>query len=286
MAKKTTILVVEDDMDVAEMLRSYFQTQGYEGLVANWGEDAVKTCLQEAPDLVVLDIRLPDIDGYEVARQLRSHRRTESLPILFLTERRDRTDKLRGLELGAVDYITKPFDMTELRLRVRNALRRAQMGAPVNATTGLPEGAVVDERLSQILKSGGWGVLIVSIRGLDDFRETYGFVASDDVLRAASLLINNALREVGTEADFLGHLSPDDLVAIVRDSKVRELRERVSTRLGQSVEYFYPLQHRSVDRQPPEGPLGFATGTLLAADGPFDDLNRLKTAILRSRSTG
>ena len=107
------ILVVEDDMDTSEMLSSYFEAQGYDVLTAAWGEDALRITEDVVPDLVVLDIRLPDIDGYEVCRRLRSHRRTEQVPIIFLTERRERTDRLTGLELGAVDYITKPFDMQE-----------------------------------------------------------------------------------------------------------------------------------------------------------------------------
>ncbi|RMF35375.1 MAG: DNA-binding response regulator, partial [Chloroflexi bacterium] len=121
MTEVQRILVVEDDVDTAEMLTAYFEAQGYEVLSAAWGEDALRMTQEVVPDLVVLDIRLPDIDGYEVCRRLRSHRRTEHIPIIFLTERRERIDRLTGLELGAVDYITKPFDIQELRLRVRNA---------------------------------------------------------------------------------------------------------------------------------------------------------------------
>ncbi len=80
--------------------------------------------------MVILDIRLPDIDGYEVARRLRDNRRTADIPIIFLTEKRDRSERLQGLELGADDYITKPFDVQELRLRIRNALRRAEQDTP------------------------------------------------------------------------------------------------------------------------------------------------------------
>lgn len=106
---KSKILVVEDDLDVAEMLNAYFRVQGYEVFTVNWGEDGVRACQTVSPDLVVLDIRLPDIDGYEVARRLRTDRRTQDVPIIFLTEKRDRADRLHGLELGADDYITKPF---------------------------------------------------------------------------------------------------------------------------------------------------------------------------------
>ena len=81
--KKSTILIVEDDLDIADMLNAYFRVQGYEVLTVNWGEDGVRACSTNAPDLVILDIRLPDIDGFEVARRLRGNRKTKEIPIIF-----------------------------------------------------------------------------------------------------------------------------------------------------------------------------------------------------------
>lgn len=103
------IFIVEDDVDLSEMLGAYFRVQGYEVAQAVRGEEAIRRINDEVPDVAVLDIRLPDIDGYEVCRRLRQSRRTQNLPIIFLTEKRERDDKLAGLELGAVDYITKPL---------------------------------------------------------------------------------------------------------------------------------------------------------------------------------
>ncbi|RPI93720.1 MAG: DNA-binding response regulator, partial [Chloroflexi bacterium] len=139
MTDKSHILIVEDDLDLSEMLNAYFRVQGYEVQTAAWGEDAVRLTLENPPDLVVLDIRLPDIDGYEVCRRIRTQRRTQTVPVIFLTEKRDRVDKLSGLELGVVDYITKPFDIQELRLRVRNAISRAIRPNVSNPVTDLPE---------------------------------------------------------------------------------------------------------------------------------------------------
>ena len=102
------ILIVEDQPNTAEMLTSYFKAQGYEVTSVGWGKDALEFIERQVPDLVMLDIRLPDLDGYQVCRHLREHRRTEHVPVIFLTERRGRGDVLAGLELGAVDYIAKP----------------------------------------------------------------------------------------------------------------------------------------------------------------------------------
>ena len=241
---KSKILIVEDDPDVAEMLTAYFRTQDYEVYTVNWGEDGVRSALQVNPDLAILDIRLPDIDGYEVARRLRMDRRTSQIPIIFLTEKRDRADRLQGLELGADDYITKPFDVQELRLRVRNALKRVSQGSLTNPVTGLPEGALVDEKLSEVFGKDGSALLFVSLLNMSAFREAYGFVASDDVLRAVSLMIVNTMREFSRPEDFLGHLSATELVLVVPPSNLAALSEKLRSRLDQSVEYFYPIKDR------------------------------------------
>ena len=187
--KKPVILIIEDDLDVAEMLDAYFRVQGYDVHTANWGEDGVKACQENRPDLVILDIRLPDIDGYEVASPFARQSPNSNIPIIFLTEKRSRAERLQGLELGADDYITKPFDIQELRLRVRNSLQRSTHGAVTNPVTNLPEGPIVDERLSDCLESEDWAIMLVTLENLDTFREAYGFVASDDVLRAVSLMV-------------------------------------------------------------------------------------------------
>ncbi len=241
---KQKILIVEDDLDVADMLNAYFRVQGYEVFTVNWGDDGVRAASTARPELIILDIRLPDIDGYEVARRLRSDRRTSTIPIIFLTEKRDRADRLHGLELGADDYITKPFDVQELRLRVRNALRRASQDTLTNPVTGLPEGALVDEKLEDCLRQEGWALVAVSLENLDAFREYYGFVASDDVMRAVSLMIQNSIRELSRPDSFLGHISPTDFVLVLEAGLAGTMEERVRARLEQSLDYFYPIKDR------------------------------------------
>jgi DNA-binding response OmpR family regulator len=275
----TTLLVVEDDVDVADMLNAYFRVQGYEVLTVNWGEDAVRTCRNSRPDLVILDIRLPDIDGYEVARRLRSNRRTADIPIIFLTEKRDRSDRLQGFELGADDYITKPFDIQELRLRVRNALRRVTEGPLTNPITGLAEGPLVDERLTECLGSRDWAILVVSLEHLDAFREEYGFVASDDVQRAVSLMISNAVRDVSSPSDFIGQINPTQFVLVTIPANLNGLVNRISSRLEQALDYFYPLKDREQNGFQ-QSRLSVHMHQLLGSKGPFEDLEQLKSELL------
>ena len=279
---KPTILVVEDDLDVAEMLSAYFRVQGYEVLIANLGEEGVQACRSNRPDLVILDIRLPDVDGYEVARQLRSNLRTADIPIIFLTDKRHREERLQGLELGADDYITKPFDIQELRLRVRNALRRTSGSTLTNTVTGLAEGALVDERLLECLDRKDWALLLVSLENLEAFRDLYGFVASDDVQRAVSLMIHNAVRTVGSVNDFLGHVSPVEFILVTRPDRLQPLVDRIRDRLDQSLDFFYPLKDRGSQSAQGEK-LAVSLCQLTANDGTFQNLEALKAELVQHR---
>jgi DNA-binding response OmpR family regulator len=280
---KHKILIVEDDPDVAEMLNAYFRVQGYEVFTVNWGEDGVRAGQTSAPDLIILDIRLPDIDGYEVARRLRSDRRTQEIPIIFLTEKRERIDRLQGFEVGADDYITKPFDVQELRLRVRNALKRVSQGSLTNPVSGLPEGPLVDERLSEVIHKSGWSLLHISISHLDTFREAYGFVASDDVLRAISLMIQNTIKESESTEDFLGHISPTDFVVIMTPGAMSAFEERIRSRLEQSLDYFYPIKDREQASRKPDR-LSINVLDVPSVFGKYSSVDQLKKELLSKRS--
>ncbi len=238
--EKPRILIVEDDFDLLDMMDAYFRVQGYGVLTASWGRDGLKLSTEESLQLIILDIRLPDIDGYEVCRQLRLQRRTQDVPIIFLTEKRDRIDRLQGLELGVVDYITKPFDIQELRLRVRNAITRAAQMVTVNPVTELPEAAVLDERLNQALYTNRkWALLLLSLGGLNTLREMYGFVAADEMLRAITLMVRNTVRAFGSEDDFVGHLGAEEFVILTTTDRIENIRDRIETRVRQSLRHFY-----------------------------------------------
>lgn len=275
---KPTILVVEDDLDIADMLTAYFRVQGYEVLAVNWGEDGVRAAQSNLPNLIILDIRLPDIDGFEVARRLRANRKTKSIPIIFLTEKRERSDKLKGLELKADDYITKPFDIQELRLRVRNAMQRASQTALTSHVTNLPDGSMVDEALIAAVAHSKHVLLVVSLRNLDQFRETYGFVASDDVMRAVAMILRDALRENGAPEDFIGHLTPTDFLVVTTPHHAASLKERIRHQLEQSFNYFYSDQHRESGAFTSRR-LALQMGELRLAGAGLSSLTAVKSAL-------
>ena len=279
---KARLLVVEDDIDIGNMLKIYFSGMDFEVDVAVRGLDALEKTKQALPHLIVLDIMLPDIDGYEVCRNLRTNMRTSHIPVIFLTQRDERSDKLQGLELGADDYITKPFDVQELRLRVRNALKRVSQGSLTNPVSGLPEGPLVEERLSEVIHKSGWALLHVSISHLDSFREAYGFVASDDVLRAISLMIYNTLKETGSTEDFIGHISPTDFVIVVSPLNLPPFQERIRSRLEQSLDYFYPIKDRELASKRPDR-LAIQISEVPSVYGRFSSVDKLKKDLLSKR---
>src|SRR5512136_3343189 len=160
---KGRILVVEDDTDISNMLRIYFTSQGYDVVVTPRGGDALERCRQQLPHVVVLDIMLPDIDGYEVCSRMRTNLRTSHIPIIFLTQKDERSDKIAGLELGADDYITKPFDIEELRLRVKNQIDRAERDNYTDPNSGLPSGKLIEEQLRLLMRKKNWGVLYMGL---------------------------------------------------------------------------------------------------------------------------
>jgi DNA-binding response OmpR family regulator len=279
--RQQKILIVEDDIDLAEMLNAYFSVQGYQVVSLAWGEEAVNQAVDDPPALVLLDIHLPDIDGFEVCRRLRESHITRNVPILFLTERSERDDRLHALEMGVVDYITKPFDIQELRLRVRNVLRRVDSSSTENPVTSLPEGETINEVLQSLIDGArkNWGILTVRLLGFDAYRELYGFIASDDVLRVLSLIIDTAAREVGGEDAFCGHLDQETFLMVVPAPKLNILQERIEERSGQSLEYFYPSSNRG-DKAHTENRLRLVLQRMTESDAAFGSVNELKDNLL------
>jgi PleD family two-component response regulator len=242
---KGRILVVEDDFDISNMLRIYFTGQGFEVSVAPRGNDALAMTRQSLPHLIVLDIMLPDMDGYAVCKQLRTTTRTSHIPIIFLTQKDERSDKIAGLELGADDYITKPFDIEELKLRVTNAIARQERESQTDPRTGLPSGRLIEDHLRRIIRTQGWALLDCRLVHFESFKDVYGFIVGDEVLRFTALLLGEVVDEAGTADDFIGHPGGDNFVVITTAAAGPRIRDRLKARFNAEV-----LTHYSyVDRE-------------------------------------
>lgn len=278
------ILVVEDDTDISKMLKIYFDSQGYEVLLEARGGDALETCTKRMPNVVVLDINLPDMDGYEVCQALRNNLRTKHIPIIFLTQKDDRSDKIRGLESGADDYITKPFDIEELKLRVQSSIRRADYENLSNPTTSLPSGKLIEEHLKYIKNRDDWTLLYIGIAHMDAFKEIQGIVALDDVLRFLASLLTETIEQHGTLNDFIGHASSNDFILVTRPETAGTVCEQISERFNREVQVFYPYQAKRDGKvvytdssgNTREAPfMALSVAPLSASEGPFSDIREI-----------
>jgi len=241
---KARLLVVEDDNDISNMLKIYFNSLGYDVDVAPRGSEALDKTHTVLPHLIVLDIMLPDIDGYEVCRRLRQSTRTSHIPVIFLTQKDERSDKLQGLELGADDYITKPFDIEELKLRVQGAIRRSEREALTDPRSGLPAGRLIEEQLRSTIRKSGWAYMDIRINFFDQFKDVYGFVAADDVLRFAAMLMSEVVDELGSPSDFIGHAGGDNFVIIGSEDAAEKIRARLKSRFAEEVQTHYNFMDR------------------------------------------
>ena len=241
---KSRLLVVEDDIDIGNMLKIYFSGMEYEVDVAVRGSDALEKTKQNLPHLIVLDIMLPDIDGYEVCRTLRTNMRTSHIPVIFLTQKDERSDKLQGLELGADDYITKPFDIEELKLRVQGAIRRSERESLTDPRSGLPSSRLIEDQLRRIIRSKGWAYLDARVNNFESFKDVYGFVAGDDVLRFTTMLLSEVVDELGTSSDFIGHPGGDNFIIITTEDKASAIKARLKERFDSEVLTHYNFMDR------------------------------------------
>ena len=238
------ILIVEDDFDISNMLRIFFSGQGYQVDVAARGNDALEQCRKNLPDLVVLDIMLPDMDGYAVCKSMRTTTRTSHIPIIFLTQKDERSDKIAGLELGADDYITKPFDIEELKLRVGTAIRTHQRLNMTDPRTGLPSARLIEDQLRNIMRETDWTLLLVGVDNLSPFTDAYGFVAGDEVMRFTAMLLNEVVDRMGTLDDFIGHASNDTLVLITVSEDVDAIEGALRDKFKEGILAHYNFMDR------------------------------------------
>jgi diguanylate cyclase (GGDEF)-like protein len=289
---KARLLITEDDVDISNMLKIYFSGLGYDVDVAMRGSEALGKTRQVLPHLIVLDIMLPDIDGYEVCRTLRTNTRTSHIPVIFLTQKDERSDRLQGLELGADDYITKPFDIEELKLRVQGAIRRSERESLTDPRSGLPAGRLIEEQLRKIIRETGWAYLDIRINNFEPFKDVYGFVAGDDVLRFTGMLIGEILDEMGTSSDFVGHAGGDNFIVITTEAAAPVIATTLKERFAEQVQTHYNFMDRQQGFVIGPGSDGqsekfslmtFAVGMVMPAQQSFADIREITELAAEAR---
>jgi len=239
-----TLLVVEDDPDNSSLLKSYFTGHGYAVQIALRGPEALEAARKQAPDLILLDIVLPEMDGLAVCKALRASPRTSHIPIVFLTERAAASDRLAGLSAGAQDYVTKPYDLEELRLRVKNLIARSERDNTLDPRTGLPTSNLIGDQLKRLAGQPGWWKMECRIDSFRPFVDLNGFAAGDDVLKFAAHLLREIVHAAGTADDFIGHAANDTFLILTAAKDVAALSIRLAERFNEEVKAHYAFMDR------------------------------------------
>ena len=225
---KPLLLIVEDETNLREVLRIQLTVAGYDVIEAPDGRAALDRVREAMPDLVLLDVMMPHLDGYEVCRQLRASYLTRHIPIIMLTAKTEVEDRLEGLQGGANDYITKPWEFRELQARVRNALEWSRQQRSANPLTGLPGNHSIEEELRRRMGLDvPCALLQIDIDSFKSFNDHYGYARGDEAIRAlARVLVDNAQRWGGTEV-FVGHIGGDDFVVITQPGRAEKMAEDI-----------------------------------------------------------
>jgi diguanylate cyclase (GGDEF)-like protein len=239
------VLIADDDEDIRAYLDVTLALAGYEVIEAGDGSAALEQARRGGPDLVLLDVMMPQMDGLEVLRRLREDARTAHLPIVLLTARGQASDTVEGLDAGADSYLTKPFDAEVLLAHVRAALRRADQQSARNPLTGLPGNERILSELTERLDAGeGVALLYVDLDQFKPFNDHYGFLRGDQAIQATADLLQGVASEHGDERTFIGHVGGDDFVVVIPP----ELADDVAHAICERFDALAPSLYDPIDR--------------------------------------
>jgi PleD family two-component response regulator len=213
--ERRRVLVVDDEEHIRRILKFQLEKNGYEVVTAENGEVALKLIRRAAPDLIILDLMMPKIDGFEVCRRLRGDFQTSQIPIIMLTAKSDLPDKIKGLEGGANDYLIKPYSSEELLLRVHNVLEWSQNQKNANPLTGFAGNKAIEKELQKRIESHKpFAFLYIDIDNFKAYNDFYGYQKGDESILFLADIITEAVNSLGGHGDFVGHIGGDDFVII------------------------------------------------------------------------
>jgi diguanylate cyclase (GGDEF)-like protein len=238
MTSQERILVADDDPALCLLLRETLQEAGYEVLIANDGDQLVRMAQDHPPDLLLIDLMMPLMDGFEAIRQLRNDTRTSHLPMIILTARSASSEVVVGFDTGADDYIVKPYDIDVLLARIRSHLRRAAKLPVRNPLTGLPGNVLLQAEIErQLSQQTPFALIYIDLDNFKAFNDAYGFARGDKAIH----MLAGVLAEVAPREDFLAHIGGDDFAIIHYGAKAEELCQRIIAAFDARVRELYDV---------------------------------------------
>jgi diguanylate cyclase (GGDEF)-like protein len=242
---KKKILIIDDTELMIKLITDILEGVGYEVVSASNGIDGIQKVGEEKPDLVILDIVMPGMDGFETCKILRDDESNNLMPIIMLTAQDAEDDKLTGLELGADDYITKPFNPRELISRVNNTLKRIDRNRWANPLTGLQGNIEIQTEINQrIAKKEPFVVIYADLDNFKAYNDVYGFACGDRAIKLTADIITDCVHLLGTTRDFIGHIGGDDFVIISVPDKVDSICEGIIKDFNSKILTLYSLEDR------------------------------------------
>ena len=238
------ILVIDDSPFFRGQLRVVLSAE-YTVAEASDGEEGLEAVKREKPDLVLLDGVLRGMSGFEVCRILRESESNNLMPIIMITSSDRQEDILLGLELGADDYITKPFNNRELNSRIKNLLRRIDRNRNANPLTGLPGNIEIQrEVMSRISKGDKFAVGYVDLDNFNAYNDAYSFSRGDTVIVLTADILRDQLRLWGNADDFTGHIGGDDFIFVTTPDRVVKICEEITAIFDEKIRDFYNEEDR------------------------------------------
>jgi diguanylate cyclase (GGDEF)-like protein len=234
------VLVVDDEKYVVELIRDILETGGYKVIPAYNAKEALEKVYTESPDLILLDILMPKVDGYQVCRQIREDLLLSNIPIIMLTVKGGEKDEIKGLGIGADDYIVKPFRPGVLLARVKMVLKRTLRGLEANPLTRLPGNTAIIEEIEERIDSDKlYAVLCFDLDNFKAFNDRYSFQLGDKVIQQTARIIIEQMKELGNPEDFVGHIGGDDFIAITTPDKVDSICSAIIKSFDKKILKFY-----------------------------------------------
>ena len=220
------ILIVDDEPAIVELLEEHLQSEGYDTEHAFSGEEALVVLERSTPDLVILDLMLPGMDGYEVCRLMQADSRLNHIPVIMLTARSAVPNRVLGYQRGADDYIVKPFDPDELSVRVRAQLHHLYHDS-VSELTGLPGTEAVEAKIAEVTSgaAGQWAIVYFNIANFSAYNDSYSYIEGDEMLHVAAHSLKQAVEREGRSGDFLGHIGGDKFVVVTTPERVQKIAQ-------------------------------------------------------------
>jgi PAS domain S-box-containing protein len=243
---QSKVLVVDDDPGIRMICREVLENAGYVVREAGDGEAALSEAKHFRPDLLLLDVMMPDLDGFQTAKRFRADRSGQLTPVIFVSAKGQTADKVRAFKLGAEDYLVKPFDAAELVARVEKALSRRDRELGASPTTRLPGAGSIETEIERRLADGGdFAFCYLDLDNLKAFNDYYGIAKADGIIRQTADLVREVIGRDGGAGDFIGHIAGDDFVFITTPGRA----DRVCRRICETFDRLVPLYYNKSDRE-------------------------------------